>query len=380
MRLFIFIFALISFTNIYSYDVKVSIFSKYSLSDVSVEIKESARIFYAGKDINFKEGIMTISLNERKLLFSNSGKRIQVEHLLIRPRSSFKIIATINNEKVVRDYSGYLELYAKDKRIQLILTIPLEDYVSSAAISELGELGRNKNYLNQSLLSAQEIVIRTFIYNEKKRHPKEDYDFCDLTHCIHFAGIINNPRLTEDLILKGNNNSVNGYFHSTCGGILTGPEVFWSRHELSDNYRRGKDGDISNCKDSPHSKWEAILSSSELEEALGIRNLKSLDVKLKEGRVKGLLYSISEGEENEIPISVFYSKIGKAYGWNKIKSNYFQIKKKGSVYQFEGRGLGHGIGMCQWGAHTLAAKGKSYQEILEFYYPGTEIKRIHQIK
>lgn len=376
MRIFIFILTLISFAKVYSSDIKIGIFSKYSLSEISVETKEDARIFYAGKDTNLSKGIMTISLSEGNLLFSILGKKIQVEHLLIRTRDSFKVKARINNETVVRHYSGYLELFARDRKIQLVLTLPLEDYVSSAAISELGELGRNKKDLNNSLLAAQEIVIRTYIHNEKKRHFNDNYQFCDLTHCIHFAGITNNPPLTEDLILKGKN-SVNGYFHSTCGGLLTGPEVFWSRHEISENYRKGNDGDIPNCKDSPHFNWETILTSSELEEALEISNLNSIKVILKDGRVKSILHSNFEGKENEISISVFYSKIGKAYGWNKIKSNYFQIKKKGSIYLFEGRGLGHGIGMCQWGAHSLAAKGKSYQEILSFYYPGTEIKRIH---
>lgn len=53
----------------------------------------------------------------------------------------------------------------------------------------------------------------------------------------------------------------------------------------------------------------------------------------------------------------------------------FEAKDGESIFIFEGRGWGHGVGMSQWGAKTLAEKGKSYTEILQFYFPGTEIKR-----
>jgi stage II sporulation protein D len=43
----------------------------------------------------------------------------------------------------------------------------------------------------------------------------------------------------------------------------------------------------------------------------------------------------------------------------------------GDVARFAGRGYGHGVGMCQWGAKSMAERGYLARQILEFYYPGT---------
>lgn len=47
----------------------------------------------------------------------------------------------------------------------------------------------------------------------------------------------------------------------------------------------------------------------------------------------------------------------------------------GRSFVFEGRGWGHGVGMSQWGARALAEMGRSYREILAFYFPGTAVSR-----
>lgn len=59
----------------------------------------------------------------------------------------------------------------------------------------------------------------------------------------------------------------------------------------------------------------------------------------------------------------------------KLKSAIFSLKREGLVYTFfDGRGFGHGVGLCQTGAENLARQGKSYREILRWYYPGSNIK------
>ncbi|HOW90262.1 MAG TPA: hypothetical protein PL037_08255, partial [Elusimicrobiales bacterium] len=74
-------------------------------------------------------------------------------------------------------------------------------------------------------------------------------------------------------------------------------------------------------------------------------------------------------------------------GFSSIKSTLFFIEvnrlRNGKVrnYWIYGGGWGHGIGMCQSGAAGLAGKyGRNYREIIEFYFPGTRIKKIKYIK
>ena len=45
-------------------------------------------------------------------------------------------------------------------------------------------------------------------------------------------------------------------------------------------------------------------------------------------------------------------------------------------HEFAGKGYGHGVGLCQWGAREMAAQGKSYRQILDHYFPGAEIRRV----
>ncbi|MBI3592370.1 MAG: hypothetical protein HY099_02635 [Nitrospirae bacterium] len=50
------------------------------------------------------------------------------------------------------------------------------------------------------------------------------------------------------------------------------------------------------------------------------------------------------------------------------------LAKDGEIYIFEGKGYGHGVGMCQWSALEMAREGKNYKEILSTFYPGATIE------
>ena len=61
-----------------------------------------------------------------------------------------------------------------------------------------------------------------------------------------------------------------------------------------------------------------------------------------------------------------------ALGGNRFKSYLVDsLEFENGKYLLKGRGFGHGVGMSQWGAQVMGQKGKSYKEILEFYFPGT---------
>ena len=65
----------------------------------------------------------------------------------------------------------------------------------------------------------------------------------------------------------------------------------------------------------------------------------------------------------------FISQFGKDNGWRIFPSAWFTWKKSGDTYYFEGRGQGHGVGLCQDGALALAKKGWDWRAILRFYFP-----------
>jgi stage II sporulation protein D len=70
----------------------------------------------------------------------------------------------------------------------------------------------------------------------------------------------------------------------------------------------------------------------------------------------------------------FYHGIGRRAGWLAVRSTSFRVLTAKEFVMLDGTGSGHGVGMCQWGAEGMGRKGFKYREILQHYYPGTEIK------
>jgi len=60
-------------------------------------------------------------------------------------------------------------------------------------------------------------------------------------------------------------------------------------------------------------------------------------------------------------------------GYNKLFSTNFKIKLKGKYIEIHGKGSGHGVGMCQWGAYGMAKANKTYKEIIHKYFTNVDI-------
>ena len=58
-----------------------------------------------------------------------------------------------------------------------------------------------------------------------------------------------------------------------------------------------------------------------------------------------------------------------------LRSSAFTVRREGEDFILDGRGWGHGAGMCQIGAAVMAARGYGYRQILSHYYPGTKLMR-----
>ena len=89
------------------------------------------------------------------------------------------------------------------------------------------------------------------------------------------------------------------------------------------------------------------------------------------GWVKQVKLFFKGGKEKTLRGEAFHIQMGRKLGWNVFKSANFSIMKNGTFWEFSGKGLGHGVGLCQYGAKALAQKGKPYPYILNFYFPGT---------
>jgi stage II sporulation protein D len=98
---------------------------------------------------------------------------------------------------------------------------------------------------------------------------------------------------------------------------------------------------------------------------------KGADGRVRELALMGHSLHLISGED-------FRAVTCRAFGWNTLKSTAFDLRIEKNVYIFKGRGLGHGLGLCQYGAMEMARRGYSYREILRHYFPGTEIRKYEE--
>jgi stage II sporulation protein D len=151
-----------------------------------------------------------------------------------------------------------------------------------------------------------------------------------------------------------------------------------------------KDGEEPYCNISPRFEWEEVYTESQFINQL--YNAKLIDNKnysLEDIRIESRFKS---GRINDLEIILDGrngSKKIHLYG-NEIRSKIRTPEKNFSLWStllnitlsadgsfiFNGKGFGHGVGLCQWGAIGQSRLGIDYKNILEHYYPGTVLGRI----
>src|SRR4030095_3213923 len=266
----------------------------------------------------------------------------------------------------------------RDGALFFVEELPLEDYVRGVLEAEVPA-----GYPPEAL-KAMAVLVRTFALAHQDRHAKEGFELCDLTHCQVYAGRQMNY-LSFDEAVKATRGITLDYqlklaetpYHSTCGGHTSPFHRVFGGKPIP--YLQGvSDGDA--CAPSPHTTWESSISLKVLEEVLKKEKETNPKGELKNLRIadreeNGRAFSITmEGPRTfELSAQKFLSLVGRYLGWSLIKSDWFEIEVKEGEAHFKGRGLGHGVGLCQWGARGLAEQGKSAEEILFHYYPGTQL-------
>jgi len=93
------------------------------------------------------------------------------------------------------------------------------------------------------------------------------------------------------------------------------------------------------------------------------------------GRLKSIVIVSPRGN-----LSLTGDQFRKTIGYGIIKSTNLNIKVSDGEAAFSGLGNGHAVGLCQWGAKQRALDGFTYTEILSYYYPGTELKMLFDVR
>jgi SpoIID/LytB domain protein len=275
----------------------------------------------------------------------------------------------------------------------------LEDYVLGVMRAE------GSMEAEPEALKALAVAIRTYTMKNRGRHAKDGYDFCSTTHCQRFLPSgVRSPTVSEgsdgdqalpdgrasdrmiqavratagQTLLDDRGQLVDAYFGASCGGETANMGSLWGVTPPA--YLRGVRDEY--CLSGPHAAWTDTITRANL-----LRALQSDDRTNVGARIDQIVVSKRDASgraefvtlEGEHRKSVrgwdFKIIVGRLLGWNVLKSSRFEISRSGSNFVFRGSGFGHGLGLCQEGAHVMAARGASYQRILEKYFPGTSLKK-----
>ncbi|MFQ5655699.1 MAG: SpoIID/LytB domain-containing protein, partial [Planctomycetota bacterium] len=171
------------------------------------------------------------------------------------------------------------------------------------------------------------------------------------------------------------------YYHSTCGGTtFRGADAFGApRIAALEPVSCGA------CTASPYYRWSAAIPVAEVTGALASL-CERLPIDLGEvlaleplergpGGHAAYLRVVHSRGSFEIDAMRFRDRCS-ARGYPSLRSTSFAAKRAGGEFRFEGRGWGHGVGMCQMGAKAFAERRANARWILNHYYPSSEVVRL----
>lgn len=268
-------------------------------------------------------------------------------------------------------YHGEIEIWKGNEGYFLINVIQLEDYVKGVVASEVGI------HWPEEALKAQAVLARTYAVAHILRNRTKN--FYDVTSSV-FHQVYKEDEGTEEVekavretkgqILSYNGEPVMAFYHACSVEKTEEPKEVFGKE-----YPYLKSVEVPSTP-SPYTLWEKKISFEILEKVLSMTKISYVKIAsyTTTGRVKELEFS--DGKNKKL---VKATELRRLLQWTALPSTMItsiRIEDDGIV--FEGKGYGHGVGMCQWCAFQMAQEGKNYKEILQYFYPGTEINIINE--
>ncbi len=270
-------------------------------------------------------------------------------------------------------YSPRMEISANARgRITLVSLMNIEEYTRGVLQREMDPSWPLE------VLKAQAILARTNAVYALSKNTNRSFHVTHKSpqvyqHTRQSEAIIEEAvAQTRGLILKYQERIIPAYFHSVCGG---GTEIACNVWPFSESYPAS--AYCRYCKDAPKYRWLRKMSVKTFEEKLtgaGMRVPRITEVfanKLSavSDRITEILIRHADGTT-----ILRTSTLRTILGYEDFPSTSFTVEKDSDNLIFRGHGWGHGVGLCQWGARGMAEKGKSYREILDFYYVGARVE------
>ena len=267
--------------------------------------------------------------------------------------------------------NGGLEIAMQGAALLVVNRVPLEEYVEGVVGSEVNPAW------HEELLKTQAVAARTYVLHKKRENEKRPFDVYAGVQDQVYAGrrrvndaVRRAVAATRGQVITYERRPIFAAYSSTAAGPTEDAVNVWAKEFP---YLRGVECPFD--QESPHYEWHVavpfdVIESRLREEGYAIGRLATLTPysMTKAGRVNEVRMLHSGGE-----LIVTGQDFRRILGYATLFSTQFRIDRIEREVAFSGKGAGHGVGLCQWGAKEMAELGYRYQSILHYYYPGTEI-------
>ena len=294
----------------------------------------------------------------------------------------------IQNVEINYDYTKFGTITLLHKEKGEVEEVKLDDYLCNVVSAEMPA-----DYEIEAL-KAQAIVARTYTIYKVLNKKHDNADICDDSTCCQ-AWISKDDRLnrwdenkresnwkkicesvnsTKGQIITYNNQPINAFFHSNSGGVTEIPVNVWG----GTGYPYLQSVETSGENEYKQYLSEVVLSQDELINKLkekyndiSIDFSNNDDIKILEYTESTRVKTVKFGN-HELSGVETRSLLG-------LKSTNFEIIRDGDNIKFSVKGYGHGVGMSQTGADSMAKSGSTAEEIIKHFYTDVEIKGINDL-
>jgi stage II sporulation protein D len=321
-----------------------------------------------GSEEQVLSGLLMITTGVDRSELVVNGARLRAESLTVR---GVEGDLTVTGDPASFAVSGVLQIMVRGKGLAVFNHVDLEEYVKGVVPAEM------HSGWHPEALKVQAVVARTYALYQRLANKEREYDVMASTQDQVYRGrqgldqrVQQAVEATRGLVLTYGNAPILAAFSSTAAGPTEDAMNVWSK-DLP--YLKGVDCPFD--QNSPYYQWRASFKLQDLEDGLRRQGIMVGPIASltpfaysQAGRVTKIRLLHAKGE-----LILRGEDLRRVVGYSVVPSTQFEVEAVGETVVLSGRGAGHAVGLCQWGAKEMAGLGYPFTTILRYYYPGTEV-------
>lgn len=387
------IIAVFTLTALLTFDKPTSSIDGSYVIRVGLERQSSGRVIYvasqggglrwidvsSGDKLSQSDGqnAWEVGIQGEQLYARGSVNSVQSRRLMVEPDEG-AVLLTGTDPNDLKPFRGTLEWVQLNGRLLTINWVRLDDYLKAVLPSEV------PSSFHPEALKAQVVAARSYTMRRLNRHRDSGYDLCDGDHCQVYRGVQSERPSANaaveatggQVLLSDSGRIIEAVYSSDCGGHTAANEIAGLGKSPVPYLRGIPDWDEQGkryCALSPRTTWEYRLDVKTLSglfpQAGTVREIKVIE-RTPAGHAVKIELTGSSGK-----LTIAGSEFRIKLGASRVRSLMITVEKQVGGWLLHGRGVGHGVGLCQWGAQGRAISGQTYEQILQAYYPGTSLPK-----